>query len=155
MSSTENLVRDTLLCMESSRSSRGSDRAFSLPLLLGVGVLCVTGLSAARELYRREQVRTDLQTLEQRVQALQDRKMEVSQILQRLQTPEVIDREARLRLNMQKPGERVYILRGEEWEQQQAPATADLPTLYKDTVVEPARSNPERWLRYFFVHSSS
>lgn len=148
-------MRDTLLRMESSRSSRGSDRAFSLPLLLGVGVLCVTGLSAARELYRREQVRTDLQTLEQRVQALQDRKMEVSQILQRLQTPEVIDREARLRLNMQKPGERVYILRGEEWEQQQAPATADLPTLYKDTVVEPARSNPERWLRYFFVHSSS
>lgn len=147
-------MRDTLLRMESSRSSRGSDRAFSLPLLLGVGVLCVTGLSAARELYRRERVRTDLQTLEQRVEALQDRRTEVSQILQRLQTPEVIDREARLRLNMQKPGERVYVLRGEAWEQQQS-ATAQLPMLYKDTVVEPKRSNPERWFRYFFVHSRS
>ena len=117
-------------------------------------MLCVTGLSAARELYRRERVRTDLQTLEQRVEALQDRRTEVSQLLQRLQTPEVIDREARLRLNMQKPGERVYVLRGEAWEPQES-ATAQLPTLYKDTVVEPKRSNPERWFRYFFVHSRS
>lgn len=139
--------------MEFPRSSRTTERALSLPLMLAIGFVCITGLSAARELYRREQVRTELQTLEERVEKLQDRKLEVSQILQRLQTAEVIDREARLRLNMQKPGERVYVLRGEAWEEQ-ARTDARLPMLYQDAAAEPKRSNPERWLRYFFVHTN-
>lgn len=139
--------------MEFPRSSRTTERALSLPLMLAIGFVCITGLSAARELYRREQVRAELQTLEERVTKLQDRKLEVSQILQRLQTTEVIDREARLRLNMQKPGERVYVLRGEAWEEQ-ARVDAQLPMLYQEIKTEPKRTNPERWLRYFFVHTN-
>lgn len=140
--------------MESPRSSRLGERSLSLPLILAIGFVCITGLSAARELYRRERVRTELQTLEERVTQLQERKLEVSQILQRLQAPEVIDREARLRLNMQKPGERVYVLRGEAWEEQVRAGTQS-PTLYQEVKPESKRSNPERWLRYFFVHSTS
>lgn len=139
--------------MEFSRTSRTTERAFSLPLMLAIGFVCITGLSAARELYRRERVRTELETLEERVEKLQDRKLEVSQILQRLQTTEVIDREARLRLNMQKPGERVYVLRGEVWEEQ-AHADALLPVLGQGVNGAPKPTNPERWLRYFFVHTN-
>lgn len=87
-----------------------------IALFLAIGFVCITGLSAVRELYRQNQVKADMTTLQDRVAKLEDRKATVSQLLQQLQTPEVIDRDARLRLNMQRPGERVYILRGENWE---------------------------------------
>ena len=122
--------------------------------MLAIGLVCLTGVSAARELYRREQVRKDLATLEDRVARLEERKTEVSEVLKRLESPDVVDREARLRLQMQRPGERVYVLRGESWEQVQK-TEARLPALYKDAPNEPARSNPERWFRLFFVHEAT
>ncbi len=139
--------------MELPRTSRAKERTFSLPLLLAIGFVCITGVSAARELYRRERVEQELQTLEQRVTTLQNRKLEVSQILQRLQTADVIDREARLRLNMQKPGERVYVLQGGAWEEQKR-EDSRLPTLYQGRAPEPSQQNPKRWFRHFFVHSN-
>lgn len=125
-------------------------------LLLAVGFLCITGISATRELYRRNQVKADLATLETRVSQLEQRKTAVSKLLEQLQTPEAIDREARLRLNMQKPGERVYLLRGNQWEQmaKNTPVN-DAPSLYRDTPLEIQRSNPERWLRLFFIHNQT
>jgi hypothetical protein len=73
--------------------------------------------------------------------------------LQQLQTSEAIDREARLRLNMQKPGERVYVLRGDEWERvAKTTPLSESPALYDDEPVEVIRSNPQRWFRLFFIH---
>ncbi|MBP7005865.1 septum formation initiator family protein [Patescibacteria group bacterium] len=126
-----------------------------IALFLAIGFVCITGLSAVRELYRQNQVKADMTTLQDRVAKLEDRKATVSQLLQQLQTPEVIDRDARLRLNMQRPGERVYILRGENWEKIATDPAGNAPVLYVDHPVEPIRSNPERWLRFFFVHESN
>lgn len=126
-----------------------------MALFLAIGFVCVTGLSAARELYRQNQVKADMTTLQQRVAQLEDRKATVSQLLQQLQTPEAIDRDARLRLNMQRPGERVYILRGSNWEKMAPDPAGNTPVLYADHPAEPERSNPERWFRYFFIHQDS
>lgn len=124
-----------------------------LILLLVIGFVCVTGISAVRELYRRNQVKQELDTLEARVAQLEERKVTVSSLLEQLKTQEAIDREARLRLNMQKPGEQVYLLRGNEWEQiAKTAAVNEAPSLYQETVPEPERSNPARWFRLFFVH---
>ena len=137
----------------SPRPSSTDRQTKPLLLLLAVGFLCVTAISAVRELYRRNQVNTDLTTLEARVSQLDERKNTVSKLLEQLQTPQVIDREARLRLNMQKPGEHVYVLRGDQWEQiAKQTSVTDGPALYADTPPIDTRSNPERWLRYFFIH---
>lgn len=135
------------------RSSSSDRQTKPLILLLAVGFLCVTGVSAGRELYRRNQVKAELTTLETRVSQLEQRKTTVSKLLERLQTSEAIDREARLRLNMQKPGERVYLLRGDQWEQMaKSTPVNDSPSLYDEKPVETPRSNPERWFRLFFIH---
>lgn len=136
-----------------ARSGASPDRqARPLVLFLALGFVAITGLSAARELYRQNQVKEEVTTLQDRVTQLETRKATVSQLLERLQTPDMVDREARLRLNMQRPGERVYILRGEAWERLSNDPTPDAPTLYEDHPVEPKRSNPARWFRFFFVH---
>lgn len=138
------------------RSSSLTPQAKPLFLLLAVGFLCVTGVSAVRELYRQNEVKTELHTLETRVAQLNERKTTVSTLLQQLQTSEAIDREARLRLNMQKPGERVYVLRGDEWERvAKATQVTDSPALYTDAPVEVTRSNPQRWFRLFFIHDQN
>ena len=122
---------------------------FPIGLLLVVVFFCFTAVSAVRELYRRNQVKEEITTLQAKVEGLEERKQTLAEMLQKLQSPEVLDREARLRLNMQKPGERVYLLRGETWEAT-TQASSSFSSREEIASDESTRSNPERWFRYFF-----
>lgn len=114
------------------------------PLALAVGGLVVGFfvISAGRETYRGYQVRQEIQGLQAQVQQLEGKKAYLSQLVDRMQTQDSLDREARLRLGLQKPGEQVYFFE-ESAHKEDAPAMADV-----SDVVE---SNPRRWLRYFFT----
>lgn len=133
--------------MEYRSSPAKTPSRIPIALVFAIGFAVVTGMSAGRELYRRNRVQGEVQALEVRVSDLEKRKQSIAQILEKIQSPEVLDREARLRLNMQRPGERVYVLRGDNWEE--VSDASALPALYEaKTDVQP-RSNPQRWLQFF------
>ncbi len=135
------------------RFTRTESKSFPVALLVAIAFVCFTGVSAARELYRRERVQNELSELETRVNTLTKQKNDMSGLIERLQSPSVLDREARLRLRMQKPGERVYVLRGETWEA--APSNTSPEQAGESVSSEGvARNNPERWFRFFFVHKA-
>ena len=124
-------------------------------LVLAVGFLLITALSAGREWYRQTRVKDEVAALQDRVARLEERRSGLSGLLAEWNAPETVDREARRRLNLQRPGERVYVLRGDAWEAVAAAATATAPTLYQEGSSEPRRSNPERWFRFFFFRASA
>jgi hypothetical protein len=112
--------------------------------------LLLVGVSTVRESYREWKVDQEIRGLEDQIQRLEGRKLKISELLQRIDAPEAIDREARARLGMRKPGERVIILRGAE-----NGSTSWQETLADESVSPPApdtRSNPQKWLAYFFQH---
>ncbi len=81
------------------------------------------------------------------IERLEGRKLSLAELIQRLDSPDAMDKEARTRLGLRKPGERVIILRGAE-----DPATWQEPDA--ELVSPPAaatdpRSNARRWLDYF------
>lgn len=88
------------------------------------------------------------------IERLEGRKLTLSELIQRLDSPDAMDKEARTRLGLRKPGERVIILRGADdpasWQEDVADAetteSADAPD---------ERTNPRRWLDYFFPRPSS
>jgi cell division protein FtsB len=139
--------------MEYRSSSARAPSGIPVGLLFAIGFVILAGVSAGREWYRQNRVQGEVQALEAQVTDLEKRKQAVAHVLEKLQSPEVLDREARLRLHMQRPGERVYILRGETW--QQATESATLPTLYEAKEPVVVRSNPERWFQFFFLPSTS
>ncbi len=134
------------------RSSTGrTSSRIPVALVFALGFVVLTGISAGREFYRKNRVQGEVQALEQQVSDLEKRKAAIAHLLEKIQSPEVLDREARLRLHMQRPGERVYVLRGDAW--QDMSEASSLPTLYEAKEGESELSNPERWFRFFFFPS--
>ena len=122
------------------------------PLVLaGSGaLLIVLGISTARETYRGWQVDAEIQGLQRQVEELEGRRASLEQLVQVLQSPDALDKEARLRLGWKKPGEKVVVIRGMDASQGIVDSSAIAPVPSVTT-----SSNVEKWFRYFFVKQSS
>jgi cell division protein FtsB len=113
-------------------------------LIANLAVLLVVGVSTVRESYRGWTVDHEISALEGKAQALEGRKMELGQLAARMQEPSYVEREARSKLGLQKPGEKVVVLEG-------VSATHTVWNIDVVAVAQPAetRSNHERWWQYF------
>ncbi|MDO8584345.1 MAG: septum formation initiator family protein [bacterium] len=120
------------------------------PLIIAANILILlfVGISAGRETYRQWQVDQEIDGLKDQVSALEGKKLRLLDTIQQMNAPDVLDRDARLRLDLKKPGERVIVLRGLG-----APgASAQEVGGQAPTVTE--GSNAKKWFDYFFKHVS-
>jgi cell division protein FtsB len=119
---------------------------WSFLFAIGGVALVLIAISSARETYQGWKVDQEIQGLQAQVEALEGRRLHLAETLSRLQSPDTLDKEARLRLGLQKPGEQVFVLsqgtvvRGPNGQTQIVPASAP----------EEEVSNPRKWFRYFF-----
>ena len=120
------------------------------PLLVAASgtLFLVVGISTIRETYREWQVDQEIKQMQGQIEQYEGRKLSLVELLTRLDSKEALDKEARTRLGLRKPGERVIILQGSDgmqasWqdEVQIQPVNHAAPDL---------RSNAKRWLDYFF-----
>jgi len=85
--------------------------------------------------------------MQDEVESLEGKKLALSELINRLDSPDALDKEARTRLDLRQPGERVIILRGMgdpgSWQDDAPAQTASAPA--PDT-----RDNARRWFDYFF-----
>ncbi len=127
------------------KKSLANKAKWPLFLMANVAVLLVVGMSTVRETYKGWTVDHEIKALEMKAQALEGRKMQLSELASKMQESDYAAREARAKLNMQKPGEKVVILEG---------VAATQTTWQIDVVTAPPPpvvnlSNPERWWQYF------
>ena len=116
-------------------------------IMAGCGaLLLVLGVSTVRESYREWRVDQEIRDLQAQVEAFEHRKLELTEIIQRFQSAETLDREARLRLGLRKPGERVVILR----DGGNAPAWNAPQNFSGPSEGAVSTSNLTKWFRYFF-----
>ncbi len=114
-------------------------------------IFALVSVSTVRETYQEWKVDQEIEGLQAQVERLEGKRMTLLDTIQRLQSEEALDREARTHLGMRKPGERVVMVRGlsdnagyswkESW-----PEAASSTALGAD---DPG-TNPRRWFRYFF-----
>ena len=78
------------------------------------------------------------------VQRLESQRGQLADLLEHADSPEFLEREARLRLGLQKPGESVLIIRDG------APGTASTAPVNSTASPPPAPSNVRRWWQHFF-----
>lgn len=132
-------------------------RAARWPLVVaGSGALFLfVGVSTVRESYREWKVDQEIRQMQAEIERLEGRKLSLAELIARLDSPEAIDKEARTRLGLRKPGERVIILRGadgpSDWKGDLAPDAALTP----EQSAKAERPNPKRWLDYFFPKPQS
>lgn len=96
-----------------------------------------------KEIVRRVSLREEIATLEQQIAELEAQNRTLGEYVASINTDSFREREARKRLNVQKPGESLLIL----------PETRTLTT--SDTEIASSTdavgtSNPQRWWKFFF-----
>jgi cell division protein FtsB len=111
-------------------------------LMLSINLLLVgfVGWSLAGEVAQGNRVSGDLNDLQKRISEVKGQNQDYSEVLSKLDTPGFVDREARLKLGYQKPGEQVLMLKDNTQTTAIAADATDVSTL----------SNPQKWWRYFF-----
>ncbi len=110
--------------------------------MLAVNLLLVgfVGWSVAGEVAQGNKVAGDLGDLRKKLAAVEGKNGDYANLLSRLDSPGFIDREARLKLGYQKPGEQVLMLKDGVSDAVLAPESDDGGEF----------SNPQKWWRYFF-----
>lgn len=120
------------------------------PLLVAASgtLFLVVGISTVRETYREYQVDQEIRQMQGQIEQYEGRKLSLVELLTRLDSKEALDKEARTRLGLRKPGERVIILQGSDG--MQASWQDEVQTQVVNETAPDLRSNPKRWLDYFF-----
>lgn len=119
-------------------------------LVVNLFAIVFLGLSLGREAVRNRSISSQIAELQAQAEALTARNIEVSELKTAMQTEVFIEREARLKLGMKKPGETVVVI-GEEAKGVQGTSDASDPLGYviENQAAVPI-ANPTRWWYYFF-----
>jgi len=132
---------------------------FRLLFLVNAIILIALGISFGREWVRNRDIEQEISRLQSEAEALQARNLKIADLNTAFQTESFIEREARLKLGMKKPGENVVVIRdvgeGEpvaatDSSEQSVVEAADPRTLLalEDNATQLA--NPSKWWHYFF-----
>jgi len=118
-------------------------------------ILIFFGVNLTREFLAGEQLDENVDSLKDEMSGLESKNKELNDLIGYLNTTDFIEQEARSKLNLQKPGERIIIV--------PSSTEAALPVTLTDNSVESVKtdeksvdasivvgSNPNRWLKYFF-----
>jgi cell division protein FtsB len=98
-------------------------------------------IGIVKSVVRRVEVEREISALRTDIKSLEGKNEDLAKLINYFQTPEFKEREARLRLGLQKPGENVVVIPGLEESAINSTNTSN------DSVFVP---NWKKWVNYFF-----
>lgn len=123
-------------------------------VLANIIVIALLGMAFGREIVRSRAIDADISNLQNRIDTLSSRNFELAQLQNALGTESFIEREARLKLGLKKPGESVIVIQDDFQERESLIQNGDLNDpldLVIDEGVEAGSlDNPTKWWLYFF-----
>lgn len=127
-------------------------------IVLNIFVIVFLGISFGREIIRNHSIGSEIARLQEQADSLAAKNIEISELKTAIQTESYIEREARLKLGMKKPGETVYVIQEQTQDQSQTATTDDpndpLGLVIQDSEDAEAVANPTKWWYYFFDKQS-
>jgi len=139
----------SLLKQSSTLSRLLSSRTF---LLVNFIILAFLFFSFGREFARNYMIRQEIDELTTEKEALEAENLELSSFMSSVQTETYIEQEARIKLGLSKPGEKVVILSDSQVENStEGDGSLDLNKVDNFFVPDPSSlANPLKWWYYFF-----
>ena len=115
------------------------------------------GSSLGRQIVRDKTIQAQIDALQLEAQELTEQNLAISELSVAMQTESFIEREARLKLGMKKPGETVIVMTDKEVapaDTNEADGTHDptdpLQLIVENQVTKQTIANPTKWWYYFF-----
>ena len=113
-------------------------KTFILGLLI---VFVLLFVAAGREAYRSYRINQEIKDLQEKIEELNKGNLELAEMEKYLQSDEFLEKEARLKLNVVREGEKLVIIKQPEGE---------TVSEEKQQTEEKEISNIQKWWRYFF-----
>jgi len=113
-------------------------------------ILIALAISVGRESYRRVQLTKEIDRLKLETERFEGKKDQLSNLLESFKEESYLEKEARLKLNLKKPGEKVVIL--PQSREENFSETTEEKSDSQPKEISPAKeeSNLWRWWEYFF-----
>lgn len=126
-----------------------------LLLVVNLLVMIFLGLALSREVIRSRVIGAEIQTLQVQADELAAQNMDLSELRTAMQTESYIEREARLKLGLKKPGETVVVIQEENARGQVGIEGINDPNdplgyVISGDAQDEAVANPTKWWYYFF-----
>lgn len=115
-------------------------------LIICLVIIILFSWSAIGDYYRQDDLREDITDLNQEIEDLAKQQIDLIDTLAYVQSSDFIEIEARTKLNLRKPGEKIIIVSNSD----------DIERLQSDNqvninkLIDTGQSNFKRWLQYFF-----
>jgi len=117
-----------------------SSRVFLFVVTLA---LIAVAVNLGRESYRKYQLTQEIDRLKIEIERLEGKNDQLANLMEYLKEEPYLEKEARLKLNLKKPGEKVIILSDQEQKEQEE-VVNDIPEVTKED------GNHWKWWEYFF-----
>lgn len=127
-------------------------------MFLNLAILGFLFFSFGREFAGNWEIQKEIRDLEIRAENLKTEHLEIERLVSLSQTEAFLEREARLKLGLNKPGEKVVIIDGDQFGVPPIVSAIEGNEIKNDPFLEPAVSNsspivvanPLKWWYYFF-----
>jgi cell division protein FtsB len=116
------------------KSKIWTSNIFSILLII---LLFISFVKVGKEIMLRYEIKKEVNTLQVQLEDLQGRKSRMDKLISYLRTDEYIEKQARLELNLSKPGEKQINL-------------LSLDNAENKGLSDIQKSNTEKWFNYFF-----
>lgn len=117
-------------------------------LIICLLVLVFFTLNLSREIINRRDLQQEIAALQEKIDDLKYRNQELGGLIEYFKTTDFIENEARTKLNLRKPGEKIIII-PEENEITSNVNQGENVSVFTAIEVKDL-SNPQRWWNYFF-----
>lgn len=112
-----------------------------------IGIVVFLGVSVTREVLRKLEISYETHKLEADVARLEKRNNDLKDVIALLNSSSIQDKEARVKLGLQAPGEHVVLFPDRD-------ASNEVTLPDSDTIryipIRDYKSNPEKWFAYFW-----
>lgn len=118
-------------------------------LIVSLFILIFFSTNLIKEIINRRDLKGEVSSLQEEINRLESRNQDLSQLIGYFESLDFVEKEARTKLNLRKPGEQIIIVN----EDNELEITNDNPveTITNFTADQIAIStNQERWWNYFF-----
>ncbi len=124
-------------------------------LVVNLALLFLMGWGFTSEMMRNGSMQEEIEQLELQAEALEGRNVELRNLAQKYSGSGMLEREARLKLNLKKPGEEVVVVR--DINSPALTTEGESQNIFRELATEEVKppdqsSNIKKWISYFFPY---
>lgn len=124
--------------------------------LLGLVIIVLISIPLAKNISKQYKINNEIKLLQEEISNLEGKNTNLKNLITFLESDQFVDEEARKNLNFKKEGEEVVVIKDELLGATESTDELNSKYIINQPKEEKKRrlSNPEKWLKYFFINNN-